>query len=54
MANPWMIHLKKVWQENKGKMTYGEAMKLAKKSYTPIDGPAKKKAPKKKSKKSKK
>ena len=33
MANPWLIHLKKFWAKNKGKMSYSQAMKEAKKTY---------------------
>lgn len=52
MANPWFEHLKKVKEANPG-ITLGDAMKLAKKSYIPINGPVKKKAPKKKAPKKK-
>lgn len=31
--NPWLTHLGKFWKENKGKMTYKEAMAEAKKTY---------------------
>ena len=29
----WMVHLQKFYAENKGKMSYKEAMKEAKKTY---------------------
>ena len=35
MANRWLEHLKKFWQsQGKGKMSYRQAMKEAKKSYS--------------------
>ena len=51
MPNPWMQHLKSFWAKNKGKMSYSEAMKAAKKTYTKK---GKDKAPKKKGKGKKK
>ena len=33
MANAWIEHLKKFWSKNKGKMSYSEAMKAARKTY---------------------
>ena len=33
-TNPWMTHLKAFWTKNKGKMSYSQAMKEAKKTYT--------------------
>ena len=33
-GNPWIAHLKKFWAKNKGKMSYKQAMKSAKKTYT--------------------
>ena len=33
MANKWLEHLKKFWSKNKGKMSYSQAMKEAKKTY---------------------
>jgi hypothetical protein len=33
MANAWMTHLAAFWKKNKGKMSYKEAMKAAKKTY---------------------
>ena len=33
-SNPWMAHLRAFWAKNKGKMSYSEAMKAAKKTYT--------------------
>ena len=33
MANAWISHLKDFWSKNKGKMTYKQAMKEAKKTY---------------------
>lgn len=33
MANAWIEHLKKFWSKNKGKMSYSEAMKEARKTY---------------------
>ena len=35
MANAWISHLKAFWSKNKGKMSYKQAMKEARKSYTP-------------------
>ena len=35
MANPWMTHLSKVRKENPS-LTLKEAMKEAKKTYTPV------------------
>tara|TARA_R110002072_G_scaffold192549_2_gene349586 strand:- start:8897 stop:14620 length:5724 start_codon:yes stop_codon:yes gene_type:complete len=35
MVNAWISHLKEFWSKNKGKMSYKEAMKEAKKTYTP-------------------
>tara|TARA_R110002096_G_scaffold98489_2_gene219109 strand:+ start:81 stop:197 length:117 start_codon:yes stop_codon:yes gene_type:complete len=32
-ANPWMTHLAAFWKKNKGKMSYSQAMKEAKKTY---------------------
>jgi hypothetical protein len=36
MSNPWLIHLKAFYAKNKGNMSYKEAMKKAKASYTKI------------------
>ena len=35
MANAWLDHVKKFWAKNKGKMSYSQALKEAKKSYHP-------------------
>ena len=32
-SNPWLKHLKEFYAKNKGKMSYKEAMKEAKKTY---------------------
>lgn len=53
MVNAWISHLKQFWSKNKGKMTYKQAMKEAKKTYTPT-GSKVKVASKAKSKESKK
>ena len=34
MSNPWLIHLKAFYAKHKDKMSYKQAMKEAKKSYT--------------------
>ena len=34
MANPWLTHLKSFYAKNKGKMSYAQAMKAAKATYT--------------------
>jgi hypothetical protein len=34
MANPWITHLKAFYAKNKGKMSYAQAMKAAKATYT--------------------
>ena len=34
MANPWLQHLKAFYAKNKGSMSYSQAMKAAKKTYT--------------------
>ena len=34
MANAWLAHVKKFWAKNKGKMSYKEALKAAKKTYS--------------------
>ena len=34
--NPWLSHLKAFYAKHKGKMSYKQAMKEAKKSYKPI------------------
>ena len=44
MANAWISHLKDFWSKNKGKMTYKQAMKEAKKTYTKVDGKGKSKS----------
>ena len=33
MPNAWLIHLKKFYAANKGKMSYSQAMKAAKSTY---------------------
>ncbi len=33
-GNAWMAHLAAFWKKNKGKMSYKNAMKKAKQSYT--------------------
>ena len=33
-GNPWMGHLAAYWKKNKGNMSYKNAMKKAKQSYT--------------------
>ena len=33
MANAWLDHVKKFWAKNKGKMSYSQALKEAKKTY---------------------
>jgi len=54
MANPWLVHLKKVWavQKKKGK-SYRETMTIAKKSYK-RGAAAKDEAPKKRRRRKKK
>ena len=47
MANAWISHLKQFWSQNKGKMSYKQAMKEAKKTYTKVDGKSKPKKGKK-------
>ena len=32
--NPWLTHLKAFYAKNKGKMSYAQAMKAAKSTYT--------------------
>ena len=32
-GNPWLIHLRKFYAANKGKMSYSQAMKAAKATY---------------------
>ena len=44
-GNPWLIHLKKFYAANKGRMSYAQAMKAAKATYKKADKVA---APKKK------
>ena len=34
MANPWLSHLKAFYAKNKSKMSYKQAMKEAKKTYS--------------------
>lgn len=34
MANPWLTHLKAFYAKNKSKMSYAQAMKAAKATYT--------------------
>lgn len=34
--NPWLSHLKAFYAKNKGKMSYKQAMKEAKKTYKPM------------------
>ena len=34
MPNPWLQHVKSVWAKQKGKMSYSQVLKFAKKSYT--------------------
>ena len=34
MANPWLQHLKAFYQKNRSKMSYSQAMKAAKATYT--------------------
>ena len=50
--NPWMTHLASVWARVKGKMSYKNAMKEAKKTYKKSS--SKDAAPKKKGRRSKK
>ena len=38
MANRWLIHLKAFYAKNKGKMSYSQAMKAAKATYTKGSG----------------
>ena len=35
MANKWILHLKAFYAKNKGKMSYSQAMKAARKTYKP-------------------
>ena len=37
--NPWLIHLKAFYAQNKSKMSYKEAMVEAKKTYNPKPNP---------------
>jgi hypothetical protein len=48
MPNAWLSHLRAFYAKNKSKMSYSQAMKAAKASYTKVGG---KKKPKKKSRK---
>ena len=48
--NAWLDHLKSFWSQNKGKMSYKQAMISAKKTYRKTD----KAKPKKKAKRKKK
>ena len=32
-GNPWLAHVKSVWAKQKGKMSYSQVLKFAKKSY---------------------
>tara|TARA_R110000744_G_scaffold233204_1_gene351220 strand:+ start:547 stop:660 length:114 start_codon:yes stop_codon:yes gene_type:complete len=34
MGNPWLVHLKAFYAKHKSKMSYSQAMKEAKKTYT--------------------
>ena len=42
-GNPWLSHLKAFYQKNKSKMSYAQAMKAAKSSYTKKSNTGKKK-----------
>ena len=48
MANKWLEHVKKFWSAQKGKMSYAQALKEAKKTYKKAPAAI---APKKKGKK---
>ena len=48
--NPWLVHLKAFYAQNKSKMSYKEAMVEAKKTYNPKANPKVKASPKSKSK----
>ena len=50
MANPWLTHLKAFYAKNKSKMSYSQAMKAAKNSYTKKGQADSKKAKKKRKK----
>ena len=45
-SNPWLAHVKKVWAKQKGKMSYKDVLKHAKKSYKKVSTKAKKKSSK--------
>ena len=46
-GNPWLIHVKKVWAKQKGKMSYSQVLKHAKLSYKKVGAKTKKKRSKK-------
>ena len=48
-GNPWLAHLRAFWAKNKSKMSYRQAMKAAKSSYTKVGKTAAKKGKKKRS-----